>query len=93
MIVYVVSSLGDVTLAEVQILPEVGVEPPRETWEMLMAQLQNHQTDMLSNAMRKGKGPPTEGEGMTPFSPTQAVAAKTGISRSQFSLPYDSEVW
>ncbi|XP_035218440.1 transcription factor AP-2-epsilon-like isoform X3 [Stegodyphus dumicola] len=55
---------------------------------MLMAQLQ-HQSDMVSS--RKGKGPPTEGEGMSPFSPTQAIAPKTGITRSQFSLPYDSE--
>ncbi|GFQ78379.1 uncharacterized protein TNCT_474711 [Trichonephila clavata] len=51
---------------------------------MLMAQLQ-HSSDMVSS--RKGM----EGEGMTPFSPTQAIAAKTGISRSQFSLPYDAE--
>ncbi|XP_054712975.1 transcription factor AP-2-epsilon-like [Uloborus diversus] len=54
---------------------------------MLMAQLQ-HPPELL----RKGaKGLPTEGEGMSPFSPTQAIAPKTGISRSQFSLPYDSE--
>ncbi|XP_015913039.1 transcription factor AP-2-epsilon isoform X2 [Parasteatoda tepidariorum] len=56
---------------------------------MLMAQLQ-HQSDIVSS--RKGlKGPPAEGEGMSPFSPTQAIAPKTGIARSQFSLPYESE--
>ncbi|GIY19165.1 uncharacterized protein CEXT_642691 [Caerostris extrusa] len=32
------------------------------------------------------------GGGHDTFSPTQAIAAKTGISRSQFSLPYDAEV-
>ncbi|GBN77212.1 hypothetical protein AVEN_239705-1 [Araneus ventricosus] len=73
------------TLAEVHPAGESGDDTPRDTWEMLMAQLQ-HQSDMVIS--RKGM----EGEGMTPFSPTQAIAAKTGISRSQFSLPYDAEV-
>ncbi|KAG8197408.1 hypothetical protein JTE90_014894 [Oedothorax gibbosus] len=62
--------------AEVQTIPG---DPPRDSWDMLMAQLQHHE-------MKGGK----EGEvAVTPFSPTQAVAAKTG--RSQFSLPYDAE--
>ncbi|KAF8797282.1 Transcription factor AP-2-beta like protein [Argiope bruennichi] len=79
-----VETCTDPTLAEVHPAGESGDEAPRDTWEMLMAQLQ-HQSDMVIS--RKGM----EGEGMTPFSPTQAIAAKTGISRSQFSLPYDAE--